>query len=188
MANGEIKTIQKADIVSGTVTAYTKLKNVTVDGTKYEYSKNYTKAVTDSDMKYDLNEDYTLVLDTNGYVVYSDASDGTNDYVYVDNAAWTSGAKNNLEADAYFIDGTNKVIVVDNDDESPWKDNETDKDGSHYGYWFSFDEKSNGKYELTEAKGEQHGTASEINRSQLVAALLFSLAKRMFVLIMPLFL
>ena len=161
VANGEIKTIQKADIVSGTVTAYTKLKNVTVDGTKYEYSKNYTKAVTDSDMKYDLNEDYTLVLDTNGYVVYSDASDGTNDYVYVDNAAWTSGAKNNLEADAYFIDGTNKVIVVDNDDESPWKDNETDKDGSHYGYWFSFDEKSNGKYELTEAKGEQHGTASE---------------------------
>ena len=147
VASGEIKTIQKADTVSGTVTAYTKLKNVTVDGTKYEYSKNYTKAVTDADMKYDLNEDYTLVLDTNGYVVYSDASDGTNDYVYVASAGETGGARSSVEADAYFQDGTNVVITIDNDDESPWSGI---KDSDHpVNQWFSYDEKSNGKYELT---------------------------------------
>ena len=80
MANKEIKTIALAETVEGKVTGYTQKKNVTVDGTKYEYSKNYTKAV-DEEMKYDLNEAYTVVLDANGYVVYSDASDSTEDYV-----------------------------------------------------------------------------------------------------------
>ena len=30
------------------MTGYTEQKNVTVDGTKYEYSKNYTDAVDDA--------------------------------------------------------------------------------------------------------------------------------------------
>ena len=71
VANKEIKTIALAETVEGKVTGYTQKKNVTVDGTKYEYSKNYTKAV-DEEMKYDLNEAYTVVLDANGYVVYAD--------------------------------------------------------------------------------------------------------------------
>ena len=54
------------------MTGYTQKKNVTVDGTKYEYSKNYTKAV-DEEMKYDLNEAYTVVLDANGYVISKSA-------------------------------------------------------------------------------------------------------------------
>lgn len=139
-ANGEIKTIALAETVEGKVTAYTEKKNVTVDGTKYEYSKNYTKAV-DEEMKYDLNEAYTVVLDANGYVIYTDGTAGHNDYVYVAEIAPTGGAKADLEADAYFIDGTNKVVVVDNDDEI--KDNATFENK-----WYSYNEKSNGKYEL----------------------------------------
>ena len=68
VADKEIKSIALAETVEGKVTAYTEKKNVTVDGTKYEYSKNYTKAV-DEEMKYDLNEAYTVVLDANGYVI-----------------------------------------------------------------------------------------------------------------------
>ena len=82
VANKEIKTIALAETVEGKVTAYTEKKNVTVDGTKYEYSKNYTKAV-DEEMKYDLNEAYTVVLDANGYVAYIDESAVTYDYAYV---------------------------------------------------------------------------------------------------------
>ena len=144
VANKEIKTIDLAETVEGKVTAYTEKKNVTVDGTKYEYSKNYTDAVkSDSKLTYDLNDAYTLVLDANGYVIYTDGTAGHNDYVYVAKTAKTGGAKANLEGDAYFIDGTNKVITIDNDD----KIGVSDK-----GRWYSYNEKSNGKYELNEVE------------------------------------
>ena len=140
VANKEIKTIDLAETVEGKVTAYTEKKNVTVDGTKYEYSKNYTDAVKDdSNLSYDLNEAYTLVLDANGYVIYTDGTAGHNDYVYVAKMDYAGGAKKSLEGDAYFIDGTNKVITIDNDD---------DFDARDYGNWYSYNEKSNGKYEL----------------------------------------
>ena len=147
VANKEIKTIALAETVEGKVTAYTEKKNVTVDGTKYEYSKNYTDAVKDdSKLSYDLNDAYTLVLDANGYVIYTDGTAGHNDYVYVAKLVDTVGAKTKLEADAYFIDGTNKVITVDNDDEIN-KSNPTGK-----ARWYSYNEKSNGKYELNEVE------------------------------------
>lgn len=140
VANKEIKTIDLAETVEGKVTAYTEKKNVTVDGTKYEYSKNYTDAVKDdSNLSYDLNDAYTLVLDANGYVIYTDGTAGHNDYVYVAKMDYAGGAKKSLEGDAYFIDGTNKVITIDNDD---------DFDARDYGNWYSYNEKSNGKYEL----------------------------------------
>ena len=152
VANKEIKTIDLAETVEGKVTAYTEKKNVTVDGTKYEYSKNYTDAVKDdSNLSYDLNDAYTLVLDANGYVIYTDGTAGHNDYVYVAEIAPTGGAKADLEADAYFIDGTNKVVVVDNDDEI--KDNT-----SFENKWYSYNEKSNGKYELEAITGEKNET------------------------------
>ena len=152
VANKEIKTIALAETVEGKVTAYTEKKNVTVDGTKYEYSKNYTDAVkNDSNLSYDLNEAYTLVLDANGYVIYTDGTAGHNDYVYVAEIAHTGGAKADLEADAYFIDGTNKVVVVDNDDEI--EDN-TDFENK----WYSYNEKSNGKYELEAITDEKNET------------------------------
>ena len=147
-ANGEIKTIALAETVEGKVTAYTEKKNVTVDGTKYEYSKNYTKAV-DEEMKYDLNEAYTVVLDANGYVIYTDGTAGHNDYVYVAKMDYAGGAKKSLEGDAYFIDGTNKVITIDNDE---------DFDARTYGNWYSYNEKSNGKYELEAITGEKNET------------------------------
>ena len=140
VANKEIKTIDLAETVEGKVTAYTEKKNVTVDGTKYEYSKNYTDAVKDdSNLSYDLNDAYTLVLDANGYVIYTDGTAGHNDYVYVAKMDYAGGAKKSLEGDAYFIDGTNKVITIDNDD---------DFNARNYGNWYSYNEKSNGKYEL----------------------------------------
>ena len=152
VANKEIKTIDLAETVEGKVTAYTEKKNVTVDGTKYEYSKNYTDAVKDdSNLSYDLNEAYTLVLDANGYVIYTDGTAGHNDYVYVAEIAHTGGAKADLEADAYFIDGTNKVVVVDNDDKI--------KDNTNFeNKWYSYNEKSNGKYELEAITGEKNET------------------------------
>ena len=72
-------------------------------------------------------------------MIYTDGTAGHNDYVYVAKMDYAGGAKKSLEGDAYFIDGTNKVITIDNDD---------DFDARDYGNWYSYNEKSNGKYEL----------------------------------------
>ena len=147
----EVKTIEKAETVTGTVNAYTAKKSITVDDTKYEYSKNYTAAET---LVPELGEEYVVVLDANGYVVYTDGVEASDNYVYVASMGATSGVKKDLEADAYFADGTNKVIIVDEDDSK--LENRT------FG-WFSYDEKSNGKYELEFVKEQYNGTTSSGN-------------------------
>ena len=142
----EVKTIEKAETVTGTVNAYTAKKSITVDDTKYEYSKNYTAAET---LVPELGEEYVVVLDANGYVVYTDGVEASDNYVYVASMGETSGVKKDLEADAYFADGTNKVIIVDKDDS---------KLKNHTFGWFSYDEKSNGKYELEFVTDQYNGT------------------------------
>ena len=154
VAGDEVKTIEKAETVTGTVNAYTAKKSITVDNTKYEYSMNYTKAVTDEKFAPELGEEWIVVLDANGYAVYADGVEASDNYVYVASMGETSGVKKNLEADAYFADGTNKVIIVDEDDSN--LKNRT------FG-WFSYDEKSNGKYELEFVTYQYNGTKSSGN-------------------------
>ena len=137
VAGDQIQTIQTAEVINGTVNSYTEKKSVTVDGTKYEYSMNYTDA-QDAKVTYDLGDKYIVVLDTNGYVLFTDGAEASNNYVYVADVQTTGGVKKDKEADAYFMDGTNKVIVIDNDE----KFNNGDKG------WFTYDEKNNGKFEL----------------------------------------
>ena len=149
VAGDEIKTIEKAETVTGTMDAYTKDKSITVDNTKYEYSKNYAGDIKEPE----LGEKYVVVLDANGYVVYTDGVEASDNYVYVASMDNTSGVKKNLEADAYFADGTNKVIVVDNDDE--FAEAKDRKKG-----WYTYDEKNNGKFELNSAEKQRNGTAS----------------------------
>ena len=138
VAGDQIQTIQTAEVINGTVNSYTEKKSVTVDGTKYEYSMNYTDAQDAKKVTYDLGDKYIVVLDTNGYVLFTDGAEASNNYVYVADVQPTGGVKKDLEADAYFMDGTNKVIVIDNDE----KFNNGDKG------WFTYDEKNNGKFEL----------------------------------------
>ena len=150
VAGDEIKTIEKAETVTGTMDAYTKDKSITVDNTKYEYSKNYAGDIKEPE----LGEEYVVVLDANGYVVYTDGVEASDNYVYVASMDNTSGVKKNLEADAYFADGTNKVIIVDKDDSNL---------KTHTFGWFSYDEKSNGKYELEFVTNQFNGTKSSGN-------------------------
>ena len=120
VADSEVQTIEAAEAVTATVTAYTVGSSVTADGTRYYYNETYTKARNDNrteSVTYDLNDDYTLILDSYGYVVYSDGSEGVEDYVYVTDMAYNGGVRSDLEAEAYFMDGTNSVITIDNDED-----------------------------------------------------------------------
>ena len=132
----EVKTIQAAEVVSGTVTSYTSNKNVTLDGTKYEYSQGYSST-------YNLKDDYDLVLDTYGYVIYADGVEASDDYVFITDIAKIGGVNKSYEAKAYFVDGTTAVIEVSNADDLEWESTDKTKNT-----WFSYDEKNDGTYEL----------------------------------------
>ena len=137
--DGEIKTIQPAETVTGTVTSYTSTKNVTVDGKKYEYSQGYSST-------YSLNNDYDLVLDTYGYVIYADGVEASDDYVFITKTASIGGVNKSFEAKAYFTDGTTAVIEVSNGDDLKWSSEQTKNT------WFTYDEQNDGTYELTAVK------------------------------------
>ena len=132
----EVKTIQAAEVVSGTVTSYTSNKNVTLDGTKYEYSQGYSST-------YNLKDDYDLVLDTYGYVIYADGVEASDDYVFITDIAKIGGVNKSYEAKAYFVDGTTAVIEVSNANDLEWESTDKTKNT-----WFSYDEKNDGTYEL----------------------------------------
>ena len=162
-AEDEVQTIEAAEVITATVTAYTVGSNVTADGSRYYYNYTYTQARNDNrteSVTYDLNDDYTLVLDSYGYVVYSDGSEGVEDYVYVADMAPTSGVRSDVEAEAYFVDGTNEVITIDSVNAYNTSGRLTNVDADDYlddyfgdydnGAWYIYDEESDGDYELTE--------------------------------------
>ena len=139
----EVKTIQAAEVVSGTVTSYTSNKNVTLDGTKYEYSQGYSST-------YNLKDEYDLVLDTYGYVIYADGVEASDDYVFITDIAKIGGVNKSYEAKAYFVDGTTAVIEVSNSDDLTGWTSDSEKNA-----WYTYDEQNDGTYELGETAQAQ---------------------------------
>ena len=147
----EVKTIQAAEVVSGTVTSYTSNKNVTLDGTKYEYSQGYSST-------YNLKDDYDLVLDTYGYVIYADGVEASDDYVFITDIAKIGVVNKSYEAKAYFVDGTTAVIEVSNSDDLTDWTSDSEKNA-----WYTYDEQNDGTYELGEtAQAKKNFTTGNI--------------------------
>ena len=170
VAEDEIQTIQPATVITGEVTAYTSTSSVTVDGTRYYYSKTFNDAVTDDGIEYNLNDEYMLVLDENDYVLYSDGADGVNSYVLLSRVARAGSISDDLEASAYFLNGT--VDTIDLDDDSTGKadfggtseegiyDYFNDADNSAVSRadiytWYEYDEQSNGSYEVSDPENDR---------------------------------
>ena len=112
VAEDEIQTIQPATVITGEVTAYTSTTSVTVDGTRYYYSKTFNDAVTGDGIEYNLNDEYMLVLDENDYVLYSDGADGVNSYVLLSRVARAGS----ISDDRVYILDTDYEHSVDTDD------------------------------------------------------------------------
>ena len=140
VADEEIVTVKAAETLTETVTAYVAKKgdansNSVTAGSTYNYDKSYTA----TDKTYEIGEEYVLVLDSYDYIIYAEGVDVDKQYVYVVDNKDQGGVKGNTEADAYFLDGTNEVIVL--------SDNMTPGTAAHT--WFTYEKKSSGKYELT---------------------------------------
>ena len=108
----EVKSIDKAEVVSGTVEGYKDGSNVTMGGTKYDYSAT---ADTIKKTSYNVGREASLVLDSYGYVIAVDESVVLSDYVYIAEFGSSSGMTSTSRAlaNAIFPDGTTDEIVVD---------------------------------------------------------------------------
>ena len=156
IAKGEIKSIAKAEKVTGTVTNYEVGDSITADGTKYEYSKTYDDDNSDNDDWGDnlsIDDDYDLYLDAYGYVIFYDGVEDDGKYVYIDDFfAASNSTKSTVKANAYFLDGTNEEISIDkvngdsvkgqDDADALMEDNDADKG------WYTYTTSSD-KYKLT---------------------------------------
>ena len=136
IANDEVKSIEKAEVLNATVTSYTKDKSVTADGTKYEYSESYDA----SNLTYNLKDEYTLVLDKSGYVLYTDGVEASGNYVYITEFGNEGAVNSTLVANAYFANGTTEVIKVHGDSDSV-------SEGKSNAGWYTYTTKSD-KYVL----------------------------------------
>ena len=143
VADGDVKTIEKAEMVTGTVTEYVVDDTVTMDGTDYEYAATYD----DSDRSYEVKEDYELYLDAYGYVLLAKGVEADDNYVFVSEFASSSllSTKAKVVAYAYFTDGSADEITVSKVDKT--KVSGTDMNNVK-NTWFKYVEKD-GKYELT---------------------------------------
>ena len=137
VANDEVKSIEKAEVLNATVTSYTKGKSVTADGTKYEYSASYTDS---KNLTYNLKDEYTLVLDKTGYVLYTDGIEADGNYVYVTEVGYEGAVNKTMVANAYFANGTSEVIKVHGDSDSV-------SEGKGDAGWYTYTSKSD-KYVL----------------------------------------
>ena len=160
VADGDVKTIEKAEMVTGTVTEYVVDDSVTMDGTEYEYADTYD----DSDRSYEVKEDYELYLDAYGYVLLAKGVEADDNYVFVSEFAKSSNltTKSKVVAYAYFTDGSADEITVSkvDKDKVDGSDIAAGKNLSTKGNtWFKYVEKD-GKYELTTTNNTPVAVAS----------------------------
>ena len=148
VASGEIKSIAKAEKVTGTVTEFVKDDTVTLGGTEYEYSATFSDS---KNQEYSIDEDYDVYLDAYGYVIYVDGASAEDNYVYVSKIAASSllGKNSKMVGYAYFIDGSEDEITISKID----GDKVYGDDTAAEGVWYKYTVK-NDKYELTSVKDQ----------------------------------
>ncbi|MGO5049347.1 S-layer homology domain-containing protein [Dysosmobacter sp. Sow4_B12] len=152
VAGDEIKSIAKAEKVTGAVTEFVKEDSVVLGGTEYEYAE---KSGTAELFAYDIDEDYDAYLDTYGNIIYVKGAEADDNYVFIDEFNTSSKLTTNskIVAYAYFTDGSEDEITVSKvaGDKVKGKDyNENNKTVNNCAAnaWFTYVEK-NGSYELT---------------------------------------
>lgn len=168
-----VESAVKAEVVTGTVDAYSQTNSVTIDGTKYDYAEKID-TVDSKPMEYTVGASAAVVLDEYGYVLYvDDAALSVGQYLYVNGVISSTGFSKQYQADAYFSDGRNEIIDIDTlytwdgsdyvKKTGEWANVDTTDNGneSHglYG-WYSFSTNSDGEYTLKAVKATTSGGLS----------------------------
>jgi len=140
----EYGTVAVAEKLVGEVGQYKENDYVYIDGTKMDYNATVgNDADNGKGVTYTIKEKATLVLDAYGYIIYVDEALTTSSYVYVGKVADNSKLGKEFIGDAYFLDGTNKSIVIKKIDNA----NKTDANDLYK--WYTYTVNSDGEYTLS---------------------------------------
>ena len=168
VAAGEVQTFVPAETIKDTeITSFKKGSNVTVGGTKYDFSKaayydnEALKVYTGENNNDTINlkdTTYNVYLDTYGNLIGLEEVDAVDNYVFITGADINSSnlATKTTDANAIFLDGTSKVIEV-----SKTKGNGVSP-SPVVNAWYTYTVDKNGVYTLkdindTYAKGDKVG-------------------------------
>jgi hypothetical protein len=162
-----IKTIAKAESVTASVTEYVDKDTVTAGGETRSYNIVADAKDARQNYQYTIGDDATLYLDSQGNVVWAEGT-STDNYVFIDEfSVHTSSSKSPISGHAYFLDGTEDDITVSKVNGTSVKGAST-ADSLNDSYttctthskstnlgWFTYTEKSDGKYELTPVTSQE---------------------------------
>lgn len=119
-AGGEVKTVEKAQTLTGKVSTFTNGKDVTIDGTKFSFDKSI-KAITvantaaghDANVAFAIGDTATIVLDGQDGIIYVDeAKASSDDIVYIVD---TVANGFDFQSKLITIDGKKLTVTLDSD-------------------------------------------------------------------------
>ena len=158
VANGEVQTISDPETLSAVeITAFRQGKNLTVDGTKYDYAttteydcetlENYTTDGVVTNLK-DLT--YNVYLDAYGYVIGVVEVDAVDNYVFLTgvDSNYSHLSSTTLKANAIFLDGTMDTIEINM--RKSTLDIDHGATDAVLNTWCTYSVNSNGVYSVTE--------------------------------------
>ena len=112
----EIKSVEVAESVEGTLDKYTLNKNLTLGDTEYKYSKNISFSAIGGQSSMTTKSDYIVYLDANGLVIYVDEQEfDPSQYAYVLYTQSSSTRFGKDQAQLVMSDGTVKTVDTDDD-------------------------------------------------------------------------
>jgi hypothetical protein len=154
VADGKVQTLVAPEILSDvSIDSFRLDKDVTVDGTTYEYADTakYDVEVLNAYSKNNLKDTtYNVVLDPYGYLIGIEQNEAVNQYVFVTgmDGGVSNLATKNADANVIFLDGKMETVTV-----NVGKSQGLDSDDVTEGYalvnaWFTYSVSSSGVYTL----------------------------------------
>ena len=116
-----IQSVVPAEIVTGSVSAYTEQKNITVGDALYSAAKVYASSLTG--MNGTIGYDVDLVLDEYGYVLKVDTTKASDNYAVI--LAHDNNAVDGGRAKLLFTDGSTQVVNLKNTTIADYSDSYT---------------------------------------------------------------
>ena len=112
----EIKSVEVAESVEGTLDKYTLNKTLTLGDTEYKYAKNISFSAIGYQTSMTTKSDYIVYLDANGLAIYVDEQEfDPSQYAYVLYTQSSSTRFGKDQAQLVMSDGTVKTVDTDDD-------------------------------------------------------------------------
>ena len=146
-----IQSMAAAESVSGTLTAYTGKKDVTVDGTQYKSNCVQASKDTIDSLQNAVKTEVTVYLDGYGYAIYVDADAASDNYAVVLGYTGVGSVGTNIVRNVtlLFADGTTKTVTADTDHSDAFVGDVASAAGINVYDIVSYRVNSDGEYKLS---------------------------------------